>query len=80
MLHASDGVGRAALVNVANGNGPPKVLKRSVKHLIPIEANDTNGGKKTTAENDTTSTNDGPGSGGSSLGATNDTTISSTRP
>ena len=27
LLRGSDGVARATLVNVANGNGPPKVLK-----------------------------------------------------
>ena len=32
---------RAALINVSNGNGPPKVLKRSIRHLIPIEVTDT---------------------------------------
>ena len=37
LLHGSDGVARDALVNVSNENGPPKVLKHGIRHLIPIE-------------------------------------------
>ena len=40
LLKGSDGRARAALVNVANENGPPKVLKRSIVHLVPIEVAD----------------------------------------
>ena len=40
LLHGSDGVARAALVHVSNENEPPKVLKRSIRHLIPIEVSD----------------------------------------
>lgn len=40
LLKSSDGNVRAALVDVANENGPPKVLKRSIVHLIPIEVTD----------------------------------------
>ena len=39
MLRSNDGQTRAALINVATDNGPPKVLKRSIAHLIPIEVN-----------------------------------------
>ena len=31
---------RAALINVSDESGPPKVLKRSIRHLILIEVND----------------------------------------
>ena len=42
LLKGSDGVARAALVNVATKNGPPKILQRSIKHLIPIEVSKRN--------------------------------------
>ena len=41
LLKGTDEVARAALINVSNGNGPPKVMKRSIRHLIPIEVTDT---------------------------------------
>ena len=41
LLKGSDGVARAALINVSNGNGPPRILKRSIRHIIPIEVSDT---------------------------------------
>ena len=41
LLKGSDGVARAALINVSNGNGPPRILKRSIRHMIPIELSDT---------------------------------------
>ena len=41
LLKGTDGVARAALINVSNGNDPPKVLKQSIRHLIPIEVTDT---------------------------------------
>ena len=41
LLKRSDGVARAALINVSNENGPPKILKRSIRHIIPIEVRDT---------------------------------------
>ena len=37
MLTRQDGIARAALINVSCGSGPPKILKRSTRHLIPIE-------------------------------------------
>ena len=37
LLKGSDGVARAALINVSNEGGPPRILKRSTRHLIPIE-------------------------------------------
>ena len=40
LLTSSDGLMRAALVNVSNENGPPKVLKCSIVHLVPIEVAD----------------------------------------
>ena len=40
LLKSSDGVARAALINVSNGNGPPRILKRSIRHIIPIEVSD----------------------------------------
>ena len=63
LLHGSDGVARAALVNVSNenGNGPPKVLKRSIRHLIPIEVSDdipVDDGDKEATVNRETSSND----------------------
>ena len=42
LLKGSDGVARAALVNAATKNGPPKILKRSIKHLIPTEVSECN--------------------------------------
>jgi len=37
LLRGSDGIARAALINVSTGSGPPKILKRSTRRLIPIE-------------------------------------------
>jgi len=37
LLRGSDGIARTALINVSTGSGPPKILKRSTRHLIPIE-------------------------------------------
>ena len=62
MLHGSDGVARAALVNVANRSESPKVLEQSVRHLI----NDADEDKEMTAKNVTTATNDVPRSEASS--------------
>ena len=39
LLRSNDGKERVALINVATDNGPPKVLKRSIAHLVPIEVN-----------------------------------------
>ena len=39
LLKGSDGIARAALINVSNEGGPPRILKRSTRHLIPIEVN-----------------------------------------
>ena len=41
LLKDTNEVARAALINVSNENGPPKVLKRSIRYLIPIEVIDT---------------------------------------
>ena len=38
-LKGKDDKARAALINVATGNGPPKILGRSIKQLIPIKVN-----------------------------------------
>ena len=40
LLRGSNGVARAALINASDESGPLKVLKRSIRHLIPIEVND----------------------------------------
>ena len=37
LLKGKDDIARAALINVATQNGPPKILRRSIKQLIPIE-------------------------------------------
>ena len=37
LLEGSDKIAWAALINVSTGSGPPKILKRSTRHLIPIE-------------------------------------------
>ena len=37
LLKGKDGITRATLINVSCGNGPPKILRRSTSHLIPIE-------------------------------------------
>jgi len=50
LLKGSDEIARAALINVSTGRGPTKVLKRSIRHLIPIEVPDDNE-ESTTAEN-----------------------------
>ena len=42
LLEGADGIPRAALINVATTNGPPKILRRSIRHLIPIEVSETN--------------------------------------
>ena len=36
-MKGKDDIARAALINVATDNGPPKILRRSIKQLIPIE-------------------------------------------
>jgi len=36
LLEGSDGIPRAALINVTNEVGPPRILKRSTCHLIPV--------------------------------------------
>jgi len=50
LLKGSDGIARAMLINVFTGSSPPKVLKRSIRHLIPIEVPDDNE-ESTTVEN-----------------------------
>ena len=52
LLKGSDGRARAALVNVANENGPPKVLKRSIVHLVPIEVADPEAEEESTTATD----------------------------
>ena len=37
LLVGKDGIARATLVNVSCRSGPPKILRRSTSHLIPIE-------------------------------------------
>lgn len=37
LLKGKDDIVRAALINIATKNGPPKILRRSIKQLIPIE-------------------------------------------
>jgi len=37
LLPGPDRITRAALINVSCESGPPKILKRSISHLIPIE-------------------------------------------
>ena len=37
LLKGKDDIARAALINVATDNGPPKILRRSIKQLNPIE-------------------------------------------
>ena len=43
LLRGKDNIARAALINVAVDNGPPKILKRSIKQLIPIEVTSIEG-------------------------------------
>ena len=43
LLKGKDNIARAALINVAVDNGPPKILKRSIKQLIPIEVSSSEG-------------------------------------
>jgi len=50
LLSGSDGKARAALVNVANESGIPKVLRCSIVQLIPIEAVDTEKETATTTD------------------------------
>jgi len=38
LLPGEDGHARAAVIRVGSEQGPAKLLKRSVRHLIPIEA------------------------------------------
>ena len=58
LLSGSDGVARAALINVSDESGPPKVLKRSIRYLIPIEVNDEDvgHGEQSSATGDTAPT------------------------
>ena len=37
LLNGADGITRAALINVAAENGPPKIMQRSIKQLIPMD-------------------------------------------
>ena len=37
-LKSQDGIARAVLINTVTDNGPPKILRRSIKQLIPIDA------------------------------------------
>lgn len=37
LLKGKDDIARAALINVATENGLPRILRRSIKQLIPIE-------------------------------------------
>ena len=43
LLRGKDNIARAALINVAVDNGPPKILKRSIKQLIPIKVTNSEG-------------------------------------
>ena len=43
LLKGNDDTARAALINVTTDNGPPKILKRSIKQLIPIEVTSSEG-------------------------------------
>ena len=38
LIVGPDGVARAAIVKVTNSEGRPKCLRRSVKHLFPLES------------------------------------------
>ena len=37
LLKGKDDIARGALIKVATENGPPKILRRSIKQLVPIE-------------------------------------------
>lgn len=37
LIQGSDDKARAAVIKVGSDKGPPKLLKRSIQHLIPIE-------------------------------------------
>ena len=50
LLKGKDDVARAALINVATDNGPPKILRRSIKQLIPIEVASSEDKEKDTSE------------------------------
>ena len=39
LLVGQDGIARAAIVRVANSEGNPRRLRRSIKHLFPLEVN-----------------------------------------
>ena len=39
LLVGQDGIARAAIVRVANSAGNPRRLRRSIKHLFPLEVN-----------------------------------------
>lgn len=41
LLKRSDGVSRAALINVFNGDGLPKILKWRIGHFVPLEMTDS---------------------------------------
>ena len=43
LLKGNDNTARAALINVATNNGRLKILKRSIKQLIPIEVTSSEG-------------------------------------
>ena len=49
LLRGKDNIARAALINVAVDNGPPKILKRSIKQLIPIEVTSSEGRESDTS-------------------------------
>ena len=50
LLKGKDDVARAALINVATDNGPPKMLRRSIKQLIPIEVASSEDKERDTSE------------------------------
>ena len=43
LLKGKNNIARAALINVAVDNGLPKILRRSIKQLIPIEVTSSEG-------------------------------------
>ena len=52
LLKGKDDIVRAALINVATDNGPPKILRRSIKQLIPIEVTSNDEGDEPTELSD----------------------------
>ena len=48
LLKGKDNIARAALINVATNNGPPKILQRSIKQLVPNEVTSSDEGVEPT--------------------------------